>query len=94
MGEQKTALTLILILSFAISILPLVRPDEDSWTTLEPMPTARSGIGVAVVDGKIYAIVSGVNYEYDPSTGSWTTKTPMPTPRSSFGIAVVENKYM
>jgi N-acetylneuraminic acid mutarotase len=72
--------------------LPLVKAAEDSWITLEPMPTARSGIGVAVVKGKIYAIEGGINYEYDPSTGSWTTKTPMPTPMSGFGIAVVENK--
>jgi N-acetylneuraminic acid mutarotase len=56
------------------------------------MPTARSELGVAAVDGKIYAIVSGINYEYDPTTDSWTAKTPMPTPRTGFGIAVVENK--
>jgi N-acetylneuraminic acid mutarotase len=56
------------------------------------MPTALTGLGVATVDGKIYAIVWGVNYEYDPSTNSWTTKTPMPTSRGSFATAVVENK--
>jgi N-acetylneuraminic acid mutarotase len=92
MGEQRTAFVLLLILYFAISSLPLVRAAEDSWETMEPMPTARFRIGVAVVDGKIYAIDGGINYEYDPATNSWTTKTPMPTPRSSFGIAVVENK--
>jgi N-acetylneuraminic acid mutarotase len=63
------------------------------------MPTARAGIGVAVVNGKIYAIGGhnwgnyfGTNEIYDPATDTWTTKTPMPTPRSHFGIAVVENK--
>ena len=93
--ERRAALILGLILCSLMVALPnveTVRATEDSWSTLEPMPTARSGLGVAVVDGKIYAIVSGINYEYDPSTNSWTTKTPMPTPRSSFGIAVVENK--
>ena len=58
------------------------------------MPTARSGFGVAVVNGKIYAIGGGsvVNEMYDPKTDTWTTKAPMPTARSGFGIAVVQNK--
>ena len=90
----KSTIALLLALSFILPTfsLPLVRAAEDSWTTMEPMPTARAWLGVAVVDGKIYAIVSGINYEYDPPTNSWTSKTPMPTPRNSFGIAVVENK--
>jgi len=94
-GERRATLLLLVILCSLLVALPnieTVRAAEDSWITLEPMPTARSGLGVAVVDGKIYAIVSGINYEYDPLTNSWTTKTPMPTPRTNFGIAVVENK--
>ena len=76
-----------------------VRAVEDSWTTLKPVPTIRSRLGVAVVNGKIYAIGGrndggylSTNEEYDPATNTWTTKTPMPTPRSDFGIAVVNNK--
>lgn len=94
-GDRKVTFILLLFLSSLLVALPnteIARAAEDSWTTMEPMPTVRSGLGVAVVDGKIYAIVSGINYEYDPATDSWTTKTPMPTPRSSFGIAVVDNK--
>jgi N-acetylneuraminic acid mutarotase len=63
------------------------------------MPTARARLGVAVVDGKIYAIGGGTwidyfgtNEMYDPVTNIWTTKSSMPTPRTSFGIAVVDNK--
>jgi N-acetylneuraminic acid mutarotase len=68
------------------------------------MPTARAQLGVAVVNGKIYAIGGGnnsatggpnnlnVNEEYDPATNTWTTKKPMPTARHSFGIAVYQNK--
>jgi ribosomal protein S8 len=88
----------VLLLAFSIVAAPFMTvekvnaQEEDSWTTMEPMPTARAWLGVAVVDGKIYAIVDEINYEYDPSTNSWTTKTPMPTPRNGFGIAVVENK--
>ena len=59
---------------------------EDSWVVLAPMPTARSMLGVAVVDGKIYAIggtsgtqnILGTNEVYDPATNKWSSKTPMP----------------
>ena len=104
MGEQRTALTLLLILCLVISTLPIVRAVEDSWAILEPMPTARGDLGVAVVNGKIYAIggfvstneeynpYSKVNEEYDPATNTWTTKKDMPTGRNHFGIAVYKNK--
>jgi len=94
MGDKGVTLILLLILCLVLLTLsfPLVNATEDSWTIMEPMPTARSWLGVAVVDGKIYAMVNEINYEYDPSTNSWTTKTPMPTPRGNFGITVVENK--
>lgn len=71
---------------------------------MTPMPTARAGLGVAVVDGKIYAIggfngstvekesILAINELYNPATDSWTTKTSMPTPRYAFGIAVYQNK--
>jgi len=73
---------------------------EDSWVSKAPMPTARSNLGVAVVNGKIYAIggynssweLVGNNEMYDPSGDTWTTLAPMPTPRAQFGIAVFQNK--
>jgi len=95
MGERRARLILLLILCSLMVALPnitTVNAAEDSWAIMEPMPTARAWLGVAVVDGKIYAMVNEINYEYDPSTNSWTTKTPMPNPKSSFGIAVVDNK--
>jgi N-acetylneuraminic acid mutarotase len=63
------------------------------------MHVARSGLGVAVVNGKIYAIggksesgVVGTNEEYDPETDTWTYKASMPTPRQLFAVAVYQNK--
>jgi hypothetical protein len=63
------------------------------------MPTARGGLGVAVVNGKIYAsggLNNGtqlaVNEEYNPVTDTWTTKAPMPTARSGFAVAVYQGK--
>ena len=95
------ALTLVLpVLNLNLS--PAKAADtQSSWTTMTPMPTARGGFGVAVVDGKIYAIggLNGNNHarsalieEYNPQTDGWTSKMPMPTPRSGFAIAVYQNK--
>jgi N-acetylneuraminic acid mutarotase len=79
---------------------PAVKADnQSSWTSLTPMPTARGGLGVAVVDGKIYAI-GGLNgdvpvrnnEQYDPVLNSWTVEMPMPTARSGFAIAVYNGK--
>ena len=73
--------------------------NASSWTTMAPMPTARGGLGVATVNGKIYAIggLNGdlpvnVNEQYNPGTNTWTTETPMPTARSGCAIAVYDNK--
>jgi N-acetylneuraminic acid mutarotase len=81
---------------------------EDSWVSKAPMHVARSGLGVAVVNGKIYAIGGRVlvyqdqsrveskevntNEEYDPAANTWTYKKSMPTPSSLFAIAVYNDK--
>jgi N-acetylneuraminic acid mutarotase len=85
-----------------INVFPAATADNppSSWSTLAPMPTARGEFGVAVVDGKIFAIggLNGdglpltVNEEYNPQTDTWTTMTPMPTPRSGFATAVYNGK--
>jgi N-acetylneuraminic acid mutarotase len=101
-GDRRATIILLLILCSLLVALPnveTVRAVEDSWTTLEPMPTARSGLGVAVVDGKIYVIGGfngsnylGTNEMYDPAIDTWTTKQSMPTARLEFAIAVYMNK--
>jgi N-acetylneuraminic acid mutarotase len=57
------------------------------------MPNKNSGLGVAVVNGKIYAIgPDGTNEEYDPDLLTWTARASIPTPRGAFGLAVCQNK--
>jgi energy-converting hydrogenase Eha subunit A len=99
MGDRRAKLIVFLVLCsllFSLQNIATVRASEDSWTTLTEMPTARSGLGVAVVDGKIYAIGgvggSDTNEMYNPETNTWVSKQPMPTARSRFGITVFENK--
>jgi len=100
--KKSSSLVLILLLcSVWLSTFNIVavRAADDSWETMAEMPTARSGLGVAVVDGKIYAIGGqdrnsqlDINEMYNPATNSWVSKQPMPSARSRFGIAVFENK--
>jgi N-acetylneuraminic acid mutarotase len=94
-------LVFVLPLSFCVISFKPAWAEEGSWTTLAPIPTARRGLGVAVVEGKIYAIGGGndwispylgTNEMYDPATDTWTTKASMPTPRTDFAIAVYKNK--
>jgi N-acetylneuraminic acid mutarotase len=100
MMKKRAILCMLLIHCFILSTIsfPLANATEDSWATLEPMPTVRRRLGVAVVDGKIYAIggfngtALSTNEMYDPETDTWTTKEPMPSARYGFGITVVDGK--
>jgi N-acetylneuraminic acid mutarotase len=93
--NSSVALFLVLAVlasSFVVAI-QAASSSENSWITRPPMPNAKSGLGVAVANGKIYAISGdGTNEEYDPAALTWKAKQSVPTPRSSFGIAVHENK--
>ena len=112
--RKSVAAMLVLMFSVA-SCLVVAKPAfssaevaEDTWVAKAPMSQARAGLGVAVVNGKIYDIggntwekesaqhttggVVGTNEEYDPATDTWTFKASMPTPREAFAIAVCQNK--
>jgi N-acetylneuraminic acid mutarotase len=103
---RKSAATMLAFLFVAASCLVAVRPaysstevPENTWVLKAPMHEARSGLGVAVVNGKIYAIggstengLVGINEAYDPETNMWTYRKPMPTPRANFHLEVVQNK--
>jgi N-acetylneuraminic acid mutarotase len=111
---MRRTVALLFTLFLAVSCLTVVRPAfssadaaEDTWMSKAPMQQARSGLGVVVVNGKIYAIGGstrkggpqvftggyvGTNEEYDPDTDTWTLKASMPTPRSDFHLEVVHNK--
>lgn len=112
---MRKSVTILLVLVFLIaSCLIVAEPAvssvavaEDSWVSKAPMQQARGCLGVATVNGKIYAIggsvasshdivkdsqLVGTNEEYDPATDTWTFKASMPTPRYYFGVAVYQNK--
>lgn len=67
------------------------------WQAAAPMPTARSGIAAAALDGRIYVFggegPNGTFDEtavYDPTTDTWTTAAPMPIALHGLGAAVVD----
>jgi hypothetical protein len=96
-------LILTLLTTTTTNAKPVASEDqkENTWTTKAPMQQARGSLGVATVNGKIYAIGGivdnnggyvGTNEEYDPTLNTWVFKKPMPTPRGSFGVEVYDNK--
>ncbi|MBM4400414.1 MAG: hypothetical protein FJ045_00510 [Crenarchaeota archaeon] len=105
--SKKLFQTLIGLLAVSLLLatfqFPSAGATENEWKVKTPMPTARGGVGVAVVnvDGqdKIYAI-GGLNNngqlavveEYDPINDKWTPRAPMRTARSGVAIAVYQNK--
>src|SRR5437016_7202893 len=72
-------------------------PATDTWTTKASLPAARYGLGVAAINGILYA-VGGASpagtplatvEAYDPATDTWTTTRPVPTPRFYLGVAAI-----
>nr|7ON6_A Chain A, SAKe6AE [synthetic construct] len=78
-------------------------PETDTWSLVAPMKTRRSGVGVAVLDGRIYAVggydgspdghthLNSVE-AYDPETDTWSLVAPMKTRRSGVGVAVLDGR--
>lgn len=69
------------------------------WERLADLPTARSGLAVAVHENHIYAIggetlqgVTGKVESFDPVTNSWQTKSPKPLPVADVEAAMIGGK--
>jgi N-acetylneuraminic acid mutarotase len=63
---------------------------ENSWESKAPVPI--SILGVAAVNGKVYAFASNQTYEYNPITDTWTMKKPQPFSIHGAALAVYQNK--
>jgi N-acetylneuraminic acid mutarotase len=72
-----------------------------SWEEVAPMAEARSDHGVAVLDGKLYAVggysggdgsyLSSVE-RYDPTTNAWEAVAPLAASRAAVSLAVLDGK--
>ncbi|KRT79769.1 BTB And C-terminal Kelch domain containing protein, partial [Oryctes borbonicus] len=71
-------------------------PIKDQWRPCSPMSVPRNRVGVAVMDGFLYAVggSEGSKYHnsvecYDPEQDRWTNVKPMHSKRLAVAIAVV-----
>jgi len=73
MGKTVAALTFVFVimgaaLPFAANLVSGADVAENTWTTKAPMNVARSDLGVAAVNGKIYAIGGNAEAGYMPNS--------------------------
>ena len=68
-------------------------PASNHWTFKANMPSHRSGLAAATVNGIVFAVggrtasaTVAILEAYDPATDTWTTKAPMPTPRAFLSL--------
>ena len=103
---MRKSVALLLAFALILTACMVIKPvsaDTSAWTTKASMHVARASLGVAVVNGQIYAIggvidppswvqCTNANEKYNPATNTWVFKASMPTSRASFAIAVYNNK--
>lgn len=106
----RSALILIGLLPIAVPVSSesaQSKPDQGIWHAAAPMPTKRTEVAAATLDGKIY-VVGGfekpsmgnvMNFAitpsvemYDPAADRWTSKTPLPIGLHHVGIGVVDGR--
>lgn len=87
-----------------VSDLDRYTVETDTWVSLADMPTARRGVGAAVVGNALYAIggsagtapCSGTPLatveRYDIDTDTWSTAAPLPSPRSDLAAVAQGGK--
>src|SRR5262249_42218286 len=77
--------------------LEVYDPQKDTWALLAPVPTGRSGVGVAAVGGCLFVFGGGGSRifpqveVYYPATDSWQRLQDMPTPRHGIFASVIGN---
>lgn len=113
-GRKRSNIALILFLvavGLALVLVFLWRSTQPSfegadvnvpisqWETLASMPTARSGLAVAVYENQIYAIagdtgggITNIVERYNPETDDWTSLASKPSVVKDVGAAVIGGK--
>jgi N-acetylneuraminic acid mutarotase len=98
----KTIFSAIVVSALFLSILAGTFPlyvAGNCYAWKSPMNEARTGVGLAVVNGNIYAVggineagFRGTNEEYYPANDTWILRESMPTARTDFGITACQGK--
>ncbi|HYP40884.1 MAG TPA: kelch repeat-containing protein [Chloroflexia bacterium] len=78
-----------------------LRAGQGRWLTKAPIPTPRSEVAVAEVNGKIYVLGGfstqgqAIHEEYDPATDKWRSRAALPRPLNHAGAVGLNGKlYM
>jgi N-acetylneuraminic acid mutarotase len=86
-----------------MAVLEEYDPATRTWTERAAMPTGRSGIAGAGLDGRFYVFGGEGNRSqpqgmfdnveaYDPAQNAWTRLPPMATPRHGINAAVIGSR--
>uniref|UniRef100_A0A8C5WRU6 Kelch like family member 18 n=1 Tax=Laticauda laticaudata TaxID=8630 RepID=A0A8C5WRU6_LATLA len=83
----------------SLNVVEVFDPVANHWEKCQPMTTARSRVGVAVLNGLLYAIggydgqwrLSTVEV-YNPETDSWSRVGSMNSKRSAMGTVVLDGQ--
>lgn len=84
----------------AVDSLLEYTPATDTWRALAPLSSPRGSVGVAALNGKIYAVggrgldiktVAAVEV-YDPARNAWTTLAPLPEARDHLAVVAVDGR--
>ena len=69
-------------------------PASNAWEAVAPMSGQRSSMGVAVLQGKLYAVGGwdgstclDTVERFDPATNAWEAVVPMSAKRQALGVA-------
>lgn len=75
---------------------------SNSWQARAPLPEGLSHVGLAALDGKLYAIGGFTNiihvgprnlaFVYDPATNSWSALPPLASPEGSIAVVALGGK--
>jgi len=95
--------TFIIGLSNNVSTNEVYDVAKNTWSSVLGMPTPRSGVGTAVLNGRLH-VLGGEAYlndlvgtyrtheAFDPKTNSWQRLPPMPTPRHGLAVGEIGGK--
>lgn len=84
------------------SAVQVYDPATDTWERKRDLPTPRSALSLAVLNGKIYTaggeeLANKCTYAlrevYDPTSDTWTALADLPTGRHAMFSGVVDNRW-
>lgn len=87
-GFSSVKAAVFVLTGDSVSTVEIYNPLENKWSLASSMKTLRSRVGVAVLNGKLYAIGGYNGVErldtvevFDPAEAKWRAVAPLTCPR-------------